>query len=789
MYLKTTVILVAVLFLAVPQALVTANNGRSANGDDSLRVIPRVEQYTSAAGSFTINSTTQVVVLIEGSTVPFPADWFVKQLRLVTGFPLKARADRKAPGANSIAFEYVREDEFGKEGYALDVKPSLVRIRANSDAGHLYAVQTLLQLLPEVVFSAHPVSGVAWSIPGLNISDRPRFPWRGMHLDVSRHFFPAGFVRTVIDLLAKHKMNTFHWHLTDDQGWRVEIKKYPKLTAVGAWRADRTGIDWGLCEPQRSGEKATYGGFYTQKEIKEIVKYAQLRNVTIVPEIEMPAHTTAALAAYPQYSCTGGPFTVTTGALWPITDIYCAGNDSTFTFLEDVLTEVMDLFPGTFIHIGGDEADKANWKKCPKCQARIRQEGLKNEGELQSYFIRRIARFVASKNRRAIGWDEILEGGLAPEAAVMSWRGMDGGLAAAGMGHDVVMAPGSHCYFDSYQGRPEFEPQAGGGYLPLRTVYAFEPVPDELTPEQAVHVLGGQACLWTEHVTEPRHAEYMILPRLAAMAEALWTPRGRRNSENFFSRIESQLARYEAAGHAYAKSLFAVSMSSVLDTAKRQIRVALFNESAKAPMHYTLDGSEPTARSTVYNGPFVTDRSLEIRAVSVRDGKLLGAPTTHSVYVHKAVAKPVALTHPYQKYTGGGTYALTNGMRGSKSYGDGNWQGFEQDDLDATIDLGEVVSVSRLSVHFLQDHNAWIFAPTDVRYEVSEDGKAFTTVGSYTLQAPATAQQSSIVELAKPVDVRARYIRVHARNLGTCPSWHVGAGGKAWLFVDEIEVE
>ncbi len=789
MHLRTLVILVAVLFLAIPQVPMSAKDGPVARGDDSLRVIPRVEHYTSGAGSFTITSSTQVVVLSKGAAVPFPADWLMKQLRLVTGFPLKVRVDRKAPGANSIVFEYVREDELGKEGYALDVTPSLVQIRANSDAGHLYAVQTLLQLLPEAAFGTQAASGVRWNIPCLNITDRPRFPWRGMHLDVSRHFFPASFVKTVIDLLAKHKMNTFHWHLTDDQGWRIEIKKYPKLTAVGAWRADRTGIDWNLCEPQRPGEKPTYGGFYTQKEIREIVKYAQLRNVTIVPEIEMPAHTTAALAAYPQYSCTGGPFTVTTGALWPITDIFCAGNDSTFTFLEDVLTEVMDLFPGTFIHIGGDEADKTNWKKCPKCQARIRQEGLKNEGELQSYFIRRIARFVASKNRRAIGWDEILEGGLAPEAAVMSWRGMEGGLAAAGMGHDVVMAPGSHCYFDSYQGRPEFEPQAGGGYLPLRTVYAFEPVPEGLTPEQAVHVLGGQACLWTEHVTEPRHAEYMILPRLAAMAEVLWTPRVRRDSEDFLSRIESQLARYQAGGYTYAKSLFSVSMSSVLDTAKRQIRVALFNESTKTPMHYTLDGSEPTASSTVYTGPFVTERSLEIRAVSVRDGKPLSAPTTHHVYVHKAVAKPVTLKHPFQKYTGGGAFALTNGIRGTKTFGDGNWQGFEENDFDATIDLGEVASVSRLTVRFLQDHHGWIFAPTAVQYEVSEDGKLFTTVGTVSLPAPAKAQELTIIEVTRPVDILARYVRVVARNLGTCPSWHVGAGGKAWLFVDEIEVE
>ncbi len=635
--------------------MLCASNGEAATrGDDTLLVIPRVEKCSSGSGSFLVKPSTQVVVLSRTSAVPFPVDWFVKQLRVVTGYPLKVRTGGKAPGADCIVFEQVRDTALATEGYSLEITPSAVRVRANSDGGQLYAVQTMLQLLPQSVFGTKAATGVQWSMPSLSITDKPRFAWRGVHLDVSRHFFPASFIKTVIDLLAMHKMNTFHWHLTDDQGWRIEIKKYPKLTQVGAWRADRTGIDWGLCEPQKPGEKTTYGGFYTQKEIRDIVKYAQLRNVTIVPEIEMPAHTTAALAAYPQFSCMGGPFTVTTGAIWPITDIFCAGNDSTFMFLQDVLTEVFDLFPGTFVHIGGDEADKTNWKKCPKCQARIRKEGLKDEGELQSYFIRRIARFVASKGRRAIGWDEILEGGLAPEAAVMSWRGTEGGLAAARMGHDVVMTPGSYTYFNSYQGRPEFEPPAGGGYLPLRTVYAFEPVPEGLTPDQAGHVLGGEACLWSEFVLDPRNAEYMYLPRLAALAEVLWSPKELRDPDNFFSRIEAQLGRYEARDYAFGKSLYAVSMSSVLDTTKRQVKVALFNESAKTRINYTLDGSDPTANSTAYAGPFVADKSLEIRAVSVRDGKLLSAPTTHHVYVHKAVAKPVVLKYPYQKYSGGG---------------------------------------------------------------------------------------------------------------------------------------
>jgi hexosaminidase len=790
--MRVRIVLVIVAFCVLTQSqalLAAASAGRTTAGDDSLSVIPRVEQCVSASGSFTMSGATDVVVLSKTSDIPFPVEWFVSQMRLVSGYPLNVRVGGKASGAGSILFEYVHDAGLGDEGYALEVQPDQVRIRANTDAGHLYAVQTILQLLPEAAFAKERTNGLRWSLPCLKVTDKPRFPWRGMHLDVSRHFFPARFIKTVIDLLAMHKMNTFHWHLTDDQGWRIEIKKYPRLTQVGAWRADRTGIDWNLCKPQQPGEKTTYGGFYTQKEIRDIVQYARLRNVTIVPEIEMPAHTTAALAAYPQFSCFGGPFQVTTGALWPITDIFCAGNDSTFIFLQDVLTEVFELFPGTYIHLGGDEADKSNWKTCPKCQARIRNEGLKDVDELQSYFMKRITKFVTSKGRRVIGWDEILDGGLAPDAAVMSWRGMEGGLAAARLGHDVVMTPGSYTYFNSYQGRPEFEPPGGGGYLPLRKVYAFEPVPDSLTPEQARHILGGEACLWTEYVPDSSQAEYMMLPRLSAMAEVLWTPIQRRDPDNFFARIESQLGRYRERGYTFATSLYSVSMSSVLDTARGQIRVDLFNESSTTPIRYTLDGTDPTPSSALYTGPFVADRSMEIRAASVRNGKLLSVPTVHHVFVHKAVGRPVTLKYPYHKYGGGGAYALTDGICGTKSFDDGTWQGFEGNDLDATIDLGAPAAISHLTVHFLVDHHSWIFAPTEVQYDVSDDGKKYTTVATFSLPVPATAQELSIVELAKPLNVQARFVRVFARNLGVCPSWHPGAGGKAWLFVDEIIVE
>jgi hexosaminidase len=352
------------------------------------------------------------------------------------------------------------------------------------------------------------------------------------------------------------------------------------------------------------------------------------------------------------------------------------------------------------------------------------------------------------------------------------------------------MTPGSHTYFNSYQGRPEFEPPAGGGYLTLGKVYSFEPVPEELAPEQAAHILGGQACLWTEFVPDARQAEYMMLPRLAAMSEVLWSPKDRRDPQHFFSRIESQLRRYQAAGNTYARSLYSVLMSAVLDTVKRQVLVSLTNESGDTPIRYTLDGTTPTATSLEYAGPFMADRSLEIQAVSVKNGELVSAPTSHLICVHAAIARPVTVKFPYRKYAGGGAYALTNGLLGTTSYADGNWQGYEQSDLDATIDLGDVTVVSKITAHFLKDHHAWIFAPTRVQYEVSEDGKTFSSVGATDIPVPASAEEASILTISWPVPaVKARYIRVLAKNLGVCPPWHLGRGEKAWLFVDEVLVE
>ena len=518
---------------------------------NEIILIPKVQKMKLGESSFAFDKSTRFIV--ENTEQEAIAGQLSNMFAKAAGWKPEINIGG-SKGSNRVFFK--TDLTLGDEAYKLEVQKERIEIKASKPAGFFYAMQTLRQLLPSEIESSMKKGKAKWLVPVISISDSPAFKWRGYMLDVVRHFFPKEDVLKMIDNLALHKINTLHLHLVDDQGWRIEIKKYPRLTEIGAWRVNREDKPWDSRPKQIAGEKATYGGFYTQQDIKEIVAYAQSRYITVVPEIEMPAHVTSALAAYPQYSCTGGPFTVPPGGVWPITDIYCAGNDSTFLFLEDVLSEVIDLFPSKYIHVGGDEATKTEWEKCPKCMNRIKTEGLKNVGELQSYFIKRIEKFINSKHKVLVGWDEIIEGGLPAEATVMSWRGYKGGIEAANQGHDVVMTPTSECYFDYYQGPKDQEPLAGGGLLPLKKVYNFSPVPSELNAEAAKHILGGQANLWTEYVPNIKHAEYMTFPRLAAMAEALWSPKESRNWNDFSNRIQLFMKRYDQMGINYSKTGF-----------------------------------------------------------------------------------------------------------------------------------------------------------------------------------------------------------------------------------------
>ena len=565
-----------------------------------ISIIPKPAKIVINVGQFKIIKTTKVIVNSTNPKVKDVANYFVKQFNYASGFMLKIEESNKNSfERNTIVFSDITDTSLGNEGYTLTSNKDGV-ILTGTPNGLFYGVQSLFQLLPVEIYNAKSVGNINWLVPAVEIKDKPRFKWRGMHLDVGRHMFPVSFIKKYIDYIAMHKLNTFHWHLTEDQGWRIEIKRYPKLTEIGAWRK---GTQIGKTDQI---DNKRYGGYYTQDQIREIVKYAQDRFVTVVPEIEMPGHSVAALASYPELSCTGGPFEVRT--LWGISDdIYCAGNDSVFSFLKNVLTEVMELFPSKYIHIGGDEAPKDRWEKCKKCQTRIKKEGLKNEHELQSYFIERIEKFLNSKGRQIIGWDEILEGGLAPNAAVMSWRGIEGGIAAAKQKHNVVMTPTDYCYFDYYQGQPETEPLAIGGFLPLEKVYSYEPIPEELNSEEQKYVMGVQANQWTEYIATPELAEYMTLPRLCALSEVAWSPKEGRDWKSFQTRMNKHYSRLDELNINYRwPSLEGLNYNNVF--IDEEI-VKIHSQKENTEIRFTTDRTDPLQNSFLYTGPIKVTES------------------------------------------------------------------------------------------------------------------------------------------------------------------------------------
>ncbi|MGZ3888214.1 MAG: glycoside hydrolase family 20 protein [Flavisolibacter sp.] len=745
-----------------------------------VNIIPQPVSLQLKEGSFIIDNNTTLKINPTSPDLRAAAAFFNAYFKSITGRNLPVNTIKK----KSMEFRLSRIAEIGEEGYLLNVSPTTVLIRANTKAGILYGLPSLFQTLPAVRTNA------VLKIPSMDIKDYPRFKWRGMHLDVSRHFFSPALVKEYIDLMASYKINTFHWHLVDDQGWRIEIKKYPNLTGTGAWRVDHTELVWGTRPQAKEGEAASYGGYYTQDQIKEIVQYAQERNITIVPEIEMPGHSAAAIASCPYLSCSQLPqLPMTGGDYTNISSNYCAGNDSVFLFLQDVLTEVMHLFPSTYIHVGGDEVDKTAWKSCPRCQARIQAEGLKNEEELQSYFIKRIEKFLISKHRKMIGWDEILEGGLAPEATVMSWRGESGGIEAAKMNHDVVMTPGTPVYFDHYQGDPATEPLAIGGFNTLKKVYGYEPVPGELNEEQAKHVLGAQANLWTEYITTAEQVEYMVLPRMLALAEVVWSPKETRNWNSFNERLQSQYRAFDQKGLHYSKGNFKVEIKPFSQNG--QLFVNLLTEAYKGEVYYTTDGQEPSLQSKKYVEPIHIDSTMVLKAVTVVGGKVMSTrPAQQSFTIHKAIGKNVMYTNPVSNYyMADGPNSLTDGVRGTDAVNQ-YWHGFAGKDLIAIVDLGSDLSIHRVSMGFLQHYRDWIMMPQWVSFEISQDGKNFREVKKVNNMV-STSEQGSIIKdfVAEFPEQKARFVRVTAKVLDALPNGHAGEGKPAWIFSDEIVVD
>ncbi|MBS1757476.1 MAG: family 20 glycosylhydrolase [Bacteroidetes bacterium] len=741
--------------------------------------IPQPVSLQYGTGNFLIDNNTFIKFNKSDKELQQAASFFKSAINNISGIEL---AENKVL-QKTIELKFISNATLGDEGYLLHVMPNVIQIEANKKAGIIYGMQTLFQALPAIRTNA------ALEVPCMDVKDYPRFKWRGMHLDVSRHFFGPEFVKEYINLLASYKMNVFHWHLVDDQGWRIEIKKYPLLTKVGAWRVDETGKVWGDRPQAKPGEPATYGGYYTQQQIKDIVKYAAERNVTIVPEIEMPGHVASAIAAYPALSCTQQPqLPLTGGDYTNMSSNYCAGNDSVFLFLQNVLTEVINLFPSKYIHIGGDEVDKTPWKNCPKCQARIKAEGLKDEEGLQSYFIKRIEKFIVSKGRKMIGWDEILEGGLAPEATVMSWRGESGGIQAAKMNHDVVMTPGFPLYFDHYQAGPEGEPRAIGGMNTLRNVYEYEPVPKELDSNQAKYVLGAQANLWGEFITKPEQVEYMVLPRMLALAEVVWSPKQTRDWNNFNQRLQPQFKKFEQLSYHYCEGNFTVGIKPV--SANGKLSAVLTTDALNGEIYYTTDGTTPTLQSTKYSGPVNIDSSVLLKAVTVVDGVIKSkVPAQQNFVMHKAIGKNVMYSNPPSRYyQASGPNTLTDGVRGTFAVSK-YWHGFSGKDLIATIDLGEITNIHSIALGCLQHYSDWIFMPSSVKFEVSDDGKNFTEIQTLKNTISVDEKASIINDFTANFESKnTRYIRVTASNT-VCPKDHPGAGKPAWIFADEIIVK
>ncbi len=747
---------------------------------NTVNIIPKPSDLVDfgVKNVFQINKNTKLIYKGANDSLMRSISVFKSNIEAISGIKLKkGKAKHNYIYVNITALTASKHPE----AYRLAIDSNGINIEANTTIGIFYGFQTILQLLPA------SKSNSLLELPKISLVDYPRFSWRGMHLDVVRHFFTVGQVKQYLDLMAMYKMNTFHWHLTDDQGWRIEIKKYPKLTETGAWRVDRRAWHFNDRPTAQLGEVANYGGYYTQEQVKEIVAYAAARMITVVPEIELPGHSAAAIAAYPFLSCKGEmQLPLTGGDYLGKSSNYCAGKEETFSFLTDVISEVMPLFPSKYFHIGGDEVEKEPWKECAACQKRIKDEQLKDELELQSYFVKRIGKFIKANGKKMIGWDEILEGGLASDAVVMSWRGESGGVAAAKQQHEVIMTPGVPCYFDHYQADPETEPKAIGGFNSLKRVYDYEPIPAELGDSLSHFVLGAQANVWTEYMPSFNHVMYMILPRMPAMAEVLWSPKSKRNWLEFYPRIEAHQMRFAEMGLNYCKGNFKVDIQTFVH--QNKLKAILKSEIPNANIIYSLTGK---TTNSPYKDTISIDSSGTIKAWLYRNKHQLSILPSEQKYVlHKAIGSKITYDKPVSKiYPAEGESTLVNGIFGPLATRS-SWHSINKSDLSLTMELPQVTDVNSIYINFLHFYKAWVFAPQQVEFSYSLDGIKWSDVIITVNQTPMVetnpiTQQFGITLKA----VKAKFIKIKAKNIGICPPGHPGEGQGAWLFADEIVVE
>ena len=750
-----------------------------------ISIIPKPLKLNTVAGNFIITSKTIIYIGVpEAQPI---ADLLASRLKM-DGTSVSIQDINKAKTDRNVIFFLKTDDKaLGTEGYQLSVTGQQINIRANTERGMFYAVQSLMQLLPPDIYSASKIGKKGgWKVPCVEIEDNPRYVHRGLMLDAGRHFFSVSFVKKFIDLLAVHKMNTFHWHLTEDQGWRIEIKKYPKLTQIGSIRKE-TLVGHYSEQPQKF-DGTPYGGFYTQEDIKDVVAYAKARYIDVIPEIEMPGHATAAIASYPELGCDSTK-KYEVGTKWGVQkDVFCP-SEKTFSFLEDVLTEVIALFPYKYIHIGGDECPKDAWKASAFCQNLIKEKGLKDEHELQSYFIQRIEKFVNSKGRSIIGWDEILEGGLAPNATVMSWRGISGGIAAAKENHNVIMSPGSHCYLDYYQADPATEPLAIGSFLTLEKAYSYDPTPTELTEEQAKYILGVQGNIWTEYISTGDYFEYMAFPRGIALAEVAWSNKVGRDYNEFTKRLIAHSKRLDYLKVNYAKRFLDVKME--LKAEGSTPSVFLTSLIPNADIRYTTNGLDPKANSTLYTKPFSINSITTVSSAVFQNGTMISKPVRQTFYGSSALGRPYTFAIKPSNTYESGAMGLTNGVRGiTKNYA--QWVGFNGNDMEVIFDFNEPRAFSNVCLQFLNRPESYIFLPDYAIVSVSTDGKEWTDINRSDFAHLRDLNKTFIKEAKLPFSDYTkpkRFLKIFAKNVGKVPDGHAAAGKAAWLFADEILID
>ncbi len=715
---------------------------------------------------------------------------FAGQLSLVSGSECTVSEGNAAEG-----FVFTHDASMPEEAYTLTISKKAATIKASSLRGVNYAVQTIKQMLPVEIFGKAEAADKAWTLQCAEINDAPRFGYRGMHMDVSRHFFDLDMVKKYIDIMEVHKLNKLHWHLTDDQGWRIEIKKYPKLTEIGSIRKETLighQSRFGAYDGTPYGE----GFWFTQDQIREVIDYAASKGIDVIPEIDLPGHMLAALASYPELGCTGGPYDV--WGRWGVSeDVLCAGNEKALQFLEDVLVEVADLFPYEYFHIGGDECPKVRWEKCPKCQAKIKELGLKDDDKfkaehyLQSYVMERMAKVLESKGKKVIGWDEILEGDVSDNLAIMSWRGAEGGLEAARQGKDAIMTPNSHFYLDYYQSTDiDNEPLAIGGYLPIDVCYSFEPYAEGMTEEEKAHIIGVQANLWTEYIETNDHLEYMLLPRMAALSEVQWCQEGNKCWERFENSADEFCRIYDIMGYKYSTQIFDTEGKVYKNHETGHIEVELDGQ-GDAPIRYTLDGTEPTAESALYTGPIEILEGCVLNAKSIRDD-YKARTFTRTFEGHKAMGLPVkVLQEPHGPFVYNCPDQLTDGLRGKgPSYRSGEFVGWYTKPFEAVIEMNGV-SYNTVILSTITNRYDHIFGPVDLIVYTSEDDKEYTEVARADIKIEGGMHDGNgLYEYTVTFpETSAKYLKVMAHCLDKMPQWHEGKGSPSFVFVDEVIVK